>query len=1317
MKKIAIFISLFFALFFTFSFNESVNASLDGLPSKINENEVFFYKINENVEYNAYKVTYFYYDDENGYSDYEFKLLGENYQNKELVLTSKSISEFNSYGYVNSNIKENTPCYYFNVELYQRTYTYLGAKIDTLVKTINSPKISVLKDEVLKPILINPSYGTTINDVNVQFVVDSEFDYQILISLDGNNWNKLPGSSFVGNDDTTYYWKAIDSNNQESEIGMFSIKTNATLPTIVINGSLTKWNVNDVIIDFSPSNKGTSFYCINEKCLQFTQEKTVSLTDDGVYEIYGKVINDNQTILTDKKTIKIDKTVPSFSTNDFEFIYYITSNAYKYDYQLKLSEIEDFSGIKKGQIILNKDGVKVYSFDYTGDKLNMDLSSILSENTKYQMTVHLEDNAGNISEFSFDIVTPKNPDKPLPIPALIKVEGKTDVYTNGTVSVEIIPDVNGITSETEDYYCVNDKCEIISSINSHSYSYATDGIYVIYTKRIIDKNSSESAKIKIMIDKSKPTYNYSFDYVINDNPYQYDYSLEISSSDTSGINNIDINIKKNNVVVFSANESEKDYINLDLTSNLKENSTYNVDIKITDNAGNVTAISEVINTPINPIKPVVNAPTISINGEVGVYTNKDVTVVVTKDSNYADSAQDYYCVNQSCSILSSNQSFTYSVDGIYQIFTKRIVNNETVFSDAYTIYIDKTKPSLSGADIEFVETLIDNKTYSYSLNIKKVTDSSGIKEVTIIVNFENSSIFQQSYTSVPLEVDLSSYLNANSKYSVMITCIDKANNSYSYVKIINTSALPIVNPILPKTSIVGVIGKYTNENVTVTITVDSSTKDKSKNYYCVDNSCTLILGDIEVVTFSKDGIYEFYVKSIIDDNELKGNIISIKIDKIAPSVDCITYQESSENDTDSSRGYIIYLNNINDNVKTSDVEVNVLKNTTVYFTKNITNPSNNVAVIENVISQSGTYIIQVKVSDEAGNISTYTESMVIKGVEIFAPMITFNEEYTSEWTNKDISITFTANPNNPVGVKNYYCVKFASCYEFTDEVTVDYEDGTYKRIGTYATYNSSTVYSEEYSLKIDRVAPVMNSVNGDINEWVNPLADPYISVSSDSYSDNESGIFKSYVKEDTLFPEWTEFYFLNLADLVSTGIYHFQACVYDKAGNQSNILEFDIMIDGQSPTLGDNFYEFSTAIVNGQTQYRLTINDLYDIHSGIKELVIDFRDLRGNVVSSFSKKDNVNIPMTLNISSLADGDYYFYLYAKDNVGNSGYSSYVYFTKGGENSTFNSQNVVTYMIDFTNQKRINYMPILIGFFSLILCFIFINKTDLIKKIVK
>jgi len=1317
MKKYLPVISAFFALIFVFFFGVRISASFDAFPAEIDKNESFLIKINENVSYNAYKATYFYYDFDNskGYSYYEYKLLGEDYINKDLVFESYKISSLEVDDNLDSSFSKSGQYYYVKVDLIKRSYSYWGNKVDTVVKTLISDEIKVERLVIDAPYLVSPSNGAVLNSNEVNFVVNSKFEYKIYISEDNVIWNAVD-PSFKYQDTKTYYWKAINSEGTNSEVFSFLIDLNPNLPNFLINGSVTGWNNKNVSISLKTADKGTTFYCLNGECNNILSSKSIVIEEEGIHEFYVKVVYNNQTYTSDKSMIKIDKTVPEIDDSNYEFSYFIKSNAYQYDYRLVLKDINDLSSIREGNITIKENNNVIFASNYSSNEF--DLSSYLKEKTTYKLVISLTDYASNSVSKEFSIVTPANPSKPMPIPADIKTEGTIGSYTNENVVVKVtLNDAN--LQSSKDYYCVNDNCSLITS--NMTYVYDKDGTYTIYTKRDLENNSSSSNKIVVMIDKTAPivdSNSYSFDYFISNNPYQYDYLLKVNLNESS-LKEVSISIKQNSNLIFNSSY-EKTNFSVDLSSYLEESTSYVLYLSVEDSAGNVNTKEFALLTPKNPEKPVVKAPSLSINGVTGKYTNKNVYVNVSLDSNYKESSKDYYCINQSCTLISSNQKLTFDKEGSYSLYTKRELNGESDISNIINVLIDKTDPVINDSNINFSENLNSNNTYEYQLNISLIDDVSGINQVDVNITSSNISIFKKTITKLSSSFDLTNVLAANKTYVLEIVVLDNAGNSSSYSTNINTSALPVSDPVLPTVNFTGIVGSYTNQNVVASITLDKSTLNEAKNYYCVNESCTLLSKDGSV-TFSTDGVYNFYVKSIIDSKEVTGNKYVIKIDKTAPVIGQISIDESASNTTENAQGYLINLSDINDINEIVSVKVEIYNiSNSVVFANSYSSISTSLSIVENTISNAGSYTLKVLIKDSLGNEKTYSKSMSIRAPGIYAPLIKVEGDISSTWTKDKVKITFTAHPDNPKDVKNYYCYKFAFCYLFDKEFTYEYEDGIYNNITSFVEYGSLTVESTEvYSFKMDTIAPVMKSVSGPINKWLMPIYSPMINIYEEDYEEVGSGIDKFYTFNDELYPNGTNETALRLGGNLKTGIYHFRTYVVDKAGNKSNEVEYDVMIDGDTPVIDSNYYVFSTSTVNGESKYELKIQNVSDEHSGFSEVYVAILNSSKNVISEYQNTTDISFPFSIDLTSLADGTYYFYLYAKDNVGNYIYSNQVKFVKGGTNSTFvYSGNLTDNHLIHSSDSSLSLKSFAIVFMSLISLVIFalfLVKKLLVKKL--
>ncbi len=1338
MKKRYLLFPVFLSFVFFFLFGANIEATLDRVPTRIEENDVFWYSFSEDVSYNAYRATYYYYDalNDKQYVKSEFKLLGEDYKQKKVTLSNIPISDFNNESYLEyfTPTTSSESYYYFEVVLYNRTYSYLGVKNDKEVAALVSDFIKVGSEKVVAaPVLVSPSNNASFTAFLVNFEVESEIDYQIYVREEksagsNENWQILNSTSFKGNDNTTYYWKAVDSLGQESEERKFTINIPSELPTFNINGSVSTWNKENVVISVTPSSKGSSYYCLNDDCILINSKKDVVLSEDGTYSFYVKNVSNSNTISSETYSIKLDKTSPKFSKNDYNFNYYLVDN--KYEYELVINSIEDYSGIKSGKIELLLSSKNIKTVDYQGEYLKIDLANSLNENTTYTMKVVIYDNAGNKTEESFSLKTLSNPVIKIVTAPSIKIDGKEGEYTNKDVNVTIIP----ADTSYQNYYCLNDNCSLISG--TVNYKFDSTGVYKIYTKAVVENDTIKSNEYIIMIDKEAPTVSYNF---VENNGV---YTLSVSSNDNVDIDNVKVIISKGIDVIYQITKTEKSFV-LTLTNNLELETTYYLQLIVTDKAGNQTSENSTIKTSLAEIDviPLYISPEDNPNkyySGVAVYIKKYYPI-----SGY----EDYYCVNDECEKLKdeSFQRFFYGTSGEYSAYTKRVKGDREVTSSIYKFKVDAEISEIDGNIVSLKENRLSDNSFQYILNCLNIEDLSGIKKVDVIVykiesNGYKNKKFDEDYNSLPLNIDLTNYFENNQKYEIDVTYRDEAGNSSSYTfekYIFSELVMPTItykdkHGFINDGSVVDNIHFY-NVSAQANIVIDENTKDLAKTYYCLDNSCTLIESTTITIDFTKEGLYNFKVKTIYEGKETVIDERKIFIDWSAPTYKSFSYKKSPEETKTNIYTYSIDITGISDSLDAYGMKKHIIltikdsQGDVVFtaFNSGTDDFKDSFHVTENKLEE-GDYSVEILLQDDIMNSKTYYENIHIEKLKLYAPTVTTNTEYTqniNEWTNNGgIVVTFTASTENEEkDAVNSYCVRnhleTTTCtwIEFEGQVSVNIGDGMIN-ISARISYGNYNVYSSNNGFfNVDTVAPVISKMaSGYDIGWISPFINPSIHFEC---IEETSGISHYYIKNDQLYSEWYKFENgLLLGRYLDTGIYHFQAYAVDCAGNQSEIIEFDIRIDGRHPYTNDidNIYEFSSS--NGKKQ--IIVKNLYDDESGIEKITVRVYDKTSqSLVNKYVVIENVTMPCTIDISDLAEGEYYLLIEASDFVGNFAESDKIYFNIGGENSTFDYQenkNIYLSEISKPTKKVNNNLPIVIALISLLFAYVVINKTKIIKK---
>ena len=518
------------------------------------------------------------------------------------------------------------------------------------------------------------------------------------------------------------------------------------------------------------------------------------------------------------------------------------------------------------------------------------------------------------------------------------------------------------------------------------------------------------------------------------------------------------------------------------------------------------------------------------------------------------------------------------------VTTIRVITTDgtnTVNGKDYVIKIDKTAPT----DVAPIATATTN---SITATFKQTDSLSGINNSSIqyaIKDGNSWSAWQTSKTFTGLKI--------NQTYTIKTKATDNAGNTQESKELsITTTELKAGTLTLTKETATGsayTSGQWSNKNVYVKL-VQSSTG--TSTYSSTSNSAQLVSAGTTVdTTVSTNGTTTLKVTTTDGNNTTYSQEYVIKVDKELPTTTSPTVSSTTNtitvtcNQTDSvsginasSKKYAIYKNGAWSAWQTSNKFTNLTHNTE--------------------------YKVKTQITDNAGNTSDSVEATA-KTTTLTAGTLTLRKESSTgsiyqsgTWSNKSIYVTLT---KSSIGTTTYESVTgSAQTVTSTDSTTTIRADGT-TTLRVKTTDGINTVYSQDYVIKIDTVAPTAgkmalkldNSSGGDYTEntWTNHSVYAALTNGSDTLSGHKSTTYSitggATVSNATA-----------ATTLATTNTYTIKATTVDNAGNSATRTQI-VKIDKEAPTAPEITNPSNGAWTNGNVTITTKSTDA---HSGIDKI-------------------------------------------------------------------------------------------------------------------
>ena len=566
----------------------------------------------------------------------------------------------------------------------------------------------------------------------------------------------------------------------------------------------------------------------------------------------------------------------------------------------------------------------------------------------------------------------------------------------------------------------------------------------------------------------------------------------------------------------------------------------------------------------------------------GNWTNQNVWIHKNDGSdNLSGHQSTTYNVSGAETLNNQTADNTLQTEGTYTLTVKTLDKVSNSSTRGYTVKIDKTAPT----DAAPTATATTNR---ITVTFKQTDSLSGINNSSIQYAIKDGNSWSSWQTSKTF-----TGLKTNQTYIIKTKATDNAGNTRESKELsITTTELKAGTLTLTKETATGsayTSGQWSNKNVYVKL-VQSSTG--TSTYSSTSNSAQLVSAGTTVdTTVSTNGTTTLKVTTTDGNNTAYSQEYVIKVDKELPTTTSPTVSSTTNtitvtcNQTDSlsginasSKKYAIYKNGAWSSWQTSNKFTNLTHNTE--------------------------YKVKTQITDNAGNTSESVEATA-KTTTLTAGTLTLRKESSTgsiyqsgTWSNKSIYVTLT---KSSIGTTTYESVTgSAQTITSTDSATKISADGT-TTVRVKTTDGINTVYSKEYVIKIDTVAPTAgkmalkldNSSGGDYTEntWTNHSVYAALTNGSDTLSGHKSTTYSrtggATVSNATA-----------ATTLATTNTYTIKVTTVDNAGNSATRTQI-VKIDKEAPTAPEITNPSNGAWTNGNVTITAKSTDA---HSGIDKI-------------------------------------------------------------------------------------------------------------------
>ena len=587
-------------------------------------------------------------------------------------------------------------------------------------------------------------------------------------------------------------------------------------------------------------------------------------------------------------------------------------------------------------------------------------------------------------------------------------------------------------------------------------------------------------------------------------------------------------------------------------------------------------------------KPTAGTLTMKLNSSTGStytsgnWTNQNVWIHKNDGSdNLSGHQSTTYNVSGAETLNNQTADNTLQTEGTYTLTVKTLDKVSNSSTRGYTVKIDKTAPT----DAAPTATATTN---SITATFKQTDSLSGINNSSIQYAIKDGNSWSAWQTSKTF-----TGLKTNQTYIIKTKATDNAGNTQESKELsIKTTELKAGTLTLTKETATGsayTSGQWSNKNVYVKL-VQSSTG--TSTYSSTSNSAQLVSAGTKVdTTVSTNGTTTLKVTTTDGNNTTYSQEYVIKVDKELPTTISPTVSSTTNtitvtcNQTDSlsginasSKKYAIYKNGAWSAWQTSNKFTNLTHNTE--------------------------YKVKTQITDNAGNTSESVEATA-KTTTLTAGTLTLRKESSTgsiyqsgTWSNKSIYVTLT---KSSIGTTTYESVTgSAQTVAATDSATTISADGT-TTLRVKTTDGINTVYSQDYVIKIDTVAPTAgkmalkldNGSGGDYTEntWTNHSVYAALTNGSDILSGHKSTTYS--ITGGATVSNATAATTLN-----DTNTYTIKVTTIDNAGNSATRTQI-VKIDKEAPTAPEITNPSNGAWTNGNVTITAKSTDA---HSGIDKI-------------------------------------------------------------------------------------------------------------------
>lgn len=292
-------------------------------------------------------------------------------------------------------------------------------------------------------------------------------------------------------------------------------------------------------------------------------------------------------------------------------------------------------------------------------------------------------------------------------------------------------------------------------------------------------------------------------------------------------------------------------------------------------------------------------------------------------------------------------------------------------------------------------------------------------------------------------------------------------------------------------------------------------------------------------------------------------------------------------------------------------------------------------------SVPGTYTITYTVSDEAGNVATRTRTVNV--IDNIKPIVTFGTNGNSIWAKNystKVTVSDAHSGVNTNSLKYFWSISTAIPGE--EAFTTPFTNGTTLNTpsnssGTYYLWilakdnAGNTTITGSNGFNIDNTNPVL-TLNG--SSVVNINAGTSYNDAGANANDEHSGINGSVTISGTV-------------NANVPGSYVITYTVSDKAGNTTSIIRTVNVIDNTNPAVV--FEPNGNATYQKSNNVKITVSDA---HSGVNTNSLKYL---WNTSTDIPSEENFSKSFvngaTINTPTSVTGDYYLWILAKDNAGN------------------------------------------------------------------